>query len=249
MLHARGIADLLQGDLGGADVLFARALDEAVSAGVVPFVPVVLATRGLVALERDEQRETESLAAEALAITVDHGLGDYWTSALPFAFGASVASRRGDVAQARELAARVARLRPLLTHAIPIVAVLALLELTRAYIAVGDAAGARAVLRQINDIEQHRPDLGSLHDQAGELRRKVEDLRIDMLGASALSAAELRLLPLLPTHLSFAEISERLFLSRNTIKSQAMSIYRKLGVSTRSETIARLYELGLVAHP
>jgi LuxR family maltose regulon positive regulatory protein len=63
---------------------------------------------------------------------------------------------------------------------------------------------------------------------------------------SALTAAELRLLPLLSTHLSFREIGERLFVSRNTIKTQAISVYRKLGVSSRSEAIARASELGLV---
>jgi LuxR family transcriptional regulator, maltose regulon positive regulatory protein len=65
-------------------------------------------------------------------------------------------------------------------------------------------------------------------------------------GNSALTAAELRLLPLLSTHLSFREIGERLFVSRNTIKTQAISVYRKLGVSSRSEAIARASELGLV---
>jgi len=37
------------------------------------------------------------------------------------------------------------------------------------------------------------------------------------------------LLPLLSTHLSFPEIAEEMFLSRHTIKSEANSIYRKLG--------------------
>ena len=40
MLHAEGVADLLQGDPDQADVFFARAVDEATSAGVVPFVPL-----------------------------------------------------------------------------------------------------------------------------------------------------------------------------------------------------------------
>ena len=60
------------------------------------------------------------------------------------------------------------------------------------------------------------------------------------------TAAELRLLPLLTTHLSFREIGEQLFVSRNTIKTQAISVYRKLGVSSRSEAISRASELGLV---
>jgi LuxR family maltose regulon positive regulatory protein len=67
-----------------------------------------------------------------------------------------------------------------------------------------------------------------------------------MPGASALTAAELRLLPLLATHLSFPQIGEELFLSRNTIKSQAISIYRKLGVASRSPAVTRARELGLL---
>ena len=61
-------------------------------------------------------------------------------------------------------------------------------------------------------------------------------------GASALTGAELRLLPMLATHLSFPEIAEELFLSRNTIKSEAISIYRKLGASSRSQPVARCRE-------
>ena len=54
---------------------------------------------------------------------------------------------------------------------------------------------------------------------------------------SVLTPAELRLLPLLATHLAFREIAEQLKISRNTVKTQAISIYRKLGVSGRSEAI------------
>jgi LuxR family transcriptional regulator, maltose regulon positive regulatory protein len=46
--------------------------------------------------------------------------------------------------------------------------------------------------------------------------------------------------------MTFPEIGEELFLSRNTIKSQAYSIYRKLGATTRSQAIARARELGLL---
>ena len=54
-------------------------------------------------------------------------------------------------------------------------------------------------------------------------------------GASALTSAELRLLPLLSTHLSLPEIAGELSLFPHTIKSQAYSIYRKLGASSRSQ--------------
>jgi len=63
---------------------------------------------------------------------------------------------------------------------------------------------------------------------------------------SALTSAELRLLPLLSTHLSYPEIAEEFALSSNTIKSQATSIYQKLGASTRSQAVARSRKLGLL---
>jgi LuxR family transcriptional regulator, maltose regulon positive regulatory protein len=49
----------------------------------------------------------------------------------------------------------------------------------------------------------------------------------------------------LSAHLSFPEIAAELFLSRHTIKSEAMSIYPKLGACSRSQAVARSYELGL----
>jgi LuxR family maltose regulon positive regulatory protein len=66
------------------------------------------------------------------------------------------------------------------------------------------------------------------------------------VGASSLTTAELRVLTLLPTHLTFREIGERLYVSRHTVKSRVMSVYRKLGVSSRSEAIDRVQELSLL---
>ena len=174
---------------------------------------------------------------------------DYWTSALVYALAARV-RRCNAVTRRRDdsCVTRAARLRPLLNYALPVVSVQALLEMARAYIALADPGGARAVLRQADDIFQQRPALGILPKQADELRAKVDTVRSGALGASSLTTAELRLLPLLPTHLSFREIGERLYVSRHTVKTQAISIYRKLGVSSRSETIDRMHELGLLEH-
>jgi len=104
------------------------------------------------------------------------------------------------------------------------------------------------VLRQASDIFQQRPKLGMLPDLAAELRARVDTIGDRTSGASSLTTAELRLLPLLPTHLSFREIADRLYVSRHTVKTQAISIYRKLGVSSRSEAIERVREQGLLEH-
>jgi DNA-binding CsgD family transcriptional regulator len=62
----------------------------------------------------------------------------------------------------------------------------------------------------------------------------------------SLTEAELRLLPLLATHMTFREIGAYLFISKNTVKTEAISIYRKFGVSSRNEAINRAIELDLV---
>ena len=58
--------------------------------------------------------------------------------------------------------------------------------------------------------------------------------------------AGLRILPLLATHLSYPEIAAELFVSPNTVKSQAYSIFRKLGASSRNEAVIRSRELELL---
>jgi LuxR family maltose regulon positive regulatory protein len=247
MLHAVAVIELLFGDLDQAELSFLQAEEEATSGNVAPFVPLLMAERGLVAIARDDWKQARTLATQALARMADGQFDDYWTSALVYAWAAQVAVHYGEVPRARELASRAARLRPLLTYALPVVSVQALLELARTYLALADPPGALAALRQIDDIRRHRRDLGALATQAKELRSRLEVLQDEMLGASSLTTAELRLLPLLATHLSLAEISERLVVSRNTVKTQAISIYRKLGVSTRSETIKRIQQVGLVA--
>ena len=248
MLHVEGLAHLLEGDPDQADTLFARAVDAATRAGSLPHIPVVLAERGIVAIERNDWVEAQALLDQALSV-IEVGLFDeYWTSALVYAWAAHVVVHRGDPALAHQFVARAARLRPLLNYGIPVVSVQALLEMARAYIGLADPGGARAVLRQANDILQQRPALGNLRQQADELGSRVDSIKTGALGVSSLTTAELRLLPLLPTHLSFREIGERLYVSRHTVKTQAISIYRKLGVSSRSETIDRIHDLGLLDH-
>ena len=65
-------------------------------------------------------------------------------------------------------------------------------------------------------------------------------------GASALTTAELRVLQLLPYYLSFKEIAQRLGVKATTIKTHALSIYGKLGASSRSEAIDVAVAAGLM---
>jgi LuxR family maltose regulon positive regulatory protein len=247
MLHTEGLSYLLEGDLEQADASFAHAYDLAASIETSPVAALVLTEQFQIAVEREEWTAAESLIKRALEIVGRGPYEEYWTSALVFASAARAAAHRGDMREAREYAGRAARLRPLLTYALPVVSVQALVELARAYLALVDPAGARAVLEQVHGILQQRPDLGTLATAARRLEERVSQITAATpVGASSLTAAELRLVPLLPTHLTYPEIGERLFISRHTVKTQASSVYRKLGASSRKEAVERIVDLGLV---
>ncbi|HEX6419814.1 MAG TPA: LuxR C-terminal-related transcriptional regulator [Acidimicrobiales bacterium] len=65
-------------------------------------------------------------------------------------------------------------------------------------------------------------------------------------GAPAgLSDRELEVVRYLPTPLANAEIAMALYVSVNTLKTHLRTIYRKLGVTTRREAIARAEDLGI----
>jgi LuxR family maltose regulon positive regulatory protein len=60
-----------------------------------------------------------------------------------------------------------------------------------------------------------------------------------------LSDRELEVIRYLPTTLSSSEIASQLYISLNTLKTHLRAVYRKLGVSGRSEAIAKAKDLGI----
>jgi LuxR family maltose regulon positive regulatory protein len=201
----------------------------------------------LLAAKRGEWHEAGRRAREAQSGLDKFGLGDYSTSAFVHATTARVALHESRTDDARAALSRAHRLRPLLDHGVPWLSLTVGLELTRAHLTLADAGAARTVLTETERVLELRPHMGLLVDDARELRAHV-DATEGSTGAWAMSltAAELRLLPFLATHLTFPEIASRLFISRNTVKTEAVAVYRKLGVASRSDAIERAVQVGLL---
>jgi LuxR family maltose regulon positive regulatory protein len=242
-LVVNGTAHLLLGDRDQAERAFTGA---AATPAQTESHALALSQRSLLAAGRDDAL-AENLALEAHRLIEDGQLDGYATSALDFAATARALLRHGRWDEARRQLTLTQRLSPSLTHAIPWLAVQVRLELGHAHVTLRDHDGASALLGEAKEILALRPSLGVLAEQIAALEDEIEAMpKATDGGGSGLTPAELRLLPLLATHLSFREIGEQLFVSRNTIKTQAISVYRKLGVSSRSDAIATATELGLV---
>jgi LuxR family maltose regulon positive regulatory protein len=238
-----GLACVLSGDSQSGDPFFQAAISKAELINVQGVIVEALCERSLLAMARGDWSAGEAFADQARSAARLPGI----EQAMLWMVHARIALHRGDVPAARQALVNAQPARHLLNFAFPLVSVQALIGLARVHLALADIAAARTLMTEIDDILQRRPHLGVLVGEAAELRDQLSQQRqASAPGASALTTAELRLLPLLATHLSFPQISQELFLSRNTIKSQVLAIYRKLGAASRNQAVTRARELGLL---
>ncbi len=71
------------------------------------------------------------------------------------------------------------------------------------------------------------------------------DLRTVPAQRTSLTRRERVILSNLDEETTLEEIASRLWVSRNTVKSQVRSVYRKLGVSTRADAVELARQFGL----
>jgi LuxR family transcriptional regulator, maltose regulon positive regulatory protein len=246
-LLIRGAAHALLGATDRATRDLVAAVEKGTAIGAVDVVFAAQAQLALLATWQGAWGEAGRRARAAQTLVDEAGLGDYSASALAHVATARVALHEARPEDARAALTRAHRLRPLLDHGLPWITIQVGLELTRAHLALAEPGAARTVLTETERVLEVRPHMGSLIEDARELRDRVAATSgSGGAWAMSLTGAELRLLPFLATHLMFPEIAGRLFISRNTVKSEAVSIYRKLGVSSRSEAIERAVEVGLL---
>jgi LuxR family maltose regulon positive regulatory protein len=245
-LYLEGSALLL---LGRPDDARIRLEEASRGAFAVPgSASASLAQLALLAAGADAWDESEHLMARAAALVDEHHLGEQVPQALSFAVGALVQAHRGDRAGARRAALHARRLLSLLNHLGVWMAIESRVVLARVEVLLGDVEAARVLGHEARDLLFRLPDAGILPERIDELFGAIESgaQAASALSVAPLTTAELRVLGYLPTHLSFQAMAEKLFVSRNTVKTQAISIYRKLGVSSRGDAVARARELNLL---
>ena len=241
-----GEAHLLAGHLDEARAVLAEASAAAATTGNADTIVICESELALLAMDRGQWPEAAGRLERALATIDEYRMHDYVTCLLAFAGAARLSVHRGDLTEARRQLARAMRARPSATCVFPWVAVRLRLQLAKVCFSIAEVVAARQLLREIDDILSHRPALGTLTGAVEQFRRTLASSAAGVTGRSALTPAELRLLPYLQTHLTASGIAERLFVSSNTVKAEVKSIYRKLGVSSRNDAVQEATTLGLL---
>lgn len=239
-----GVARHLSGDLAEAR----RVLTRTARAGSLRTPNLSCLCRSqlaLLALDEGDRVGARDAVRDAVAAVERFGLDAHPTQALTLATAALVRAHDGEA----DVAAGWLRQADLLLERFNDFSgwyeAEARIVIARALLLLDDVAGARARLaeagRRLRDVE----DAEVLR---GWIERAWEDADAaqSVTGRWPLTPAELRLLHHLPSHRTYPQIADELFISTNTVKTHAQSIYRKLGASSRSEAVLCAQAAGLL---
>jgi LuxR family maltose regulon positive regulatory protein len=244
-----GASFYFAGELRDADAALGAGLRGLGSDPVRAALFVGLGYRALIHAENGQLAHAEPISAEADQRIESWRLDEYVWATPAFLARGTLLELRGEVAAAESAYAHATKLARRGGRRLDLA--LALISLARLKRRARDHAGARSLAREARQALAACPDPGVLREL---LTRTERSLQLASAPASApvlaadleLSERELTLLRLLASQLSQREIGSELFISLNTVKGHARSIFRKLGVNSRTDAVARGRELGLL---
>jgi LuxR family maltose regulon positive regulatory protein len=217
-----------------------------VSAAEQPYAVVTaLAVLSMIAGDEGRDRTAAARAGHAAALAEAHGLSAEPLCGIVHMAVGQALMLHGKLAEADEQLRRALELLGIDSMLVQRARALLLLGSVRQ--GHGDLPGARTLVEQARELVERLADPGSLpalleqanRDLGLATRRQIE-------AATPLTKRERAVLRQLPTRLSNREIGRELYVSINTVRSQIQAIYRKLGVTSRAEAVARARHLHLL---
>jgi ATP/maltotriose-dependent transcriptional regulator MalT len=235
------------GELDEASAVAVRALEHPAIERHVPSLVTAHATLAFVAVEHGRLAAARAHAEQARTAVGRIGTSRSWLGANASAALGVVLAAEGAPGEAEHELAAAERFfadEVATHHHTWLLVLLARVRMRRGHLAEAETTlgSARQALADLNDAgwvpalaDAVARELAAASDRAstGELLHPPSD-------------AELAVLTLLASDLSTRQIGERLVLSLNTIRSHTSALYRKLGVHTRADAVARATALGLL---
>jgi LuxR family maltose regulon positive regulatory protein len=246
-LAALARARYFVGDLDGAWETALRAVEHPDAAGRAPGHSFARATLAHVAADRGQLAAARVHAEKAKALVSAVGSNRSWLGAgASIALGVVLAAEDRLADAERELVAAERFYQDELAspHQVWLLLLLARVRVQR-----GRLTAATETLHEARDALRELEDGAALARLAAEVEAEIVDARDQANGSELVerpSEAELAVLRRLTTDLSIREIGRELFLSPNTVRTHLRSIYRKLGVGSRADAVARAEALGLL---
>jgi LuxR family maltose regulon positive regulatory protein len=235
------------GALDEASATAMRALEHPAIERAVPSLAAARSTLALVAVEHGRIASARSHAEASQAAVGRIGTGRSWLGANASAALGSVLAAEGSLVEAEHELASAERFfddEVATVHHSWLLVLLARVRLRR-----GRLADAEATLRSAHEAIAGLIDAGTIPALADQVEQELATAQNRAASGELLeppSEAEFAVLRLLAADLSYSGIGERLFVSQNTIRSHTRALYRKLGVHTRTDAIARATTLGLL---
>jgi LuxR family maltose regulon positive regulatory protein len=235
------------GDVNDAWAEAMRALEQPEVERRPPGHALARATLALVAVEKRRLETGRIHAEKAKSIVTRLGGSRSWIGANAAAALGAVLEAEGHLAEAeRELAhaEHLFRDEVATVHHAWLLVTLARVRGRR-----GRLDEARSALHAARDELADLIDGGRVPSLAAAVEAELDKAAARAAHGEILetpSEAELTVLRLLDSDLSAREIAGELFLSANTVRTHTRAIYRKLGVSSRADAVARAGEAGLL---
>jgi LuxR family maltose regulon positive regulatory protein len=206
----------------------------------------------LALLEMDERNweEGSRQADLARAQIEESNLGNLLSSGAAQVAAAAAAAHIGNRGLATQRLRSLAPIQNVLSDAIPFDAFQINLIAAETYLVLGDYRAASVHAQTAWSRLEAFGDAGIFEERFTEVQKALasEGETVDAPGTELepLTDRELQILALLQSDLSLRDIGGELFVSRNTTKSHVASVYRKLGVTSRTAAIARARQLDLI---
>jgi LuxR family maltose regulon positive regulatory protein len=244
-VYARAL--FFAGDIEGAHDAAFRVLENPAIDESTPALVVARTTLALVDLERGRLDTARGHAEAARAAVGRIGSGRSWLGANACVALGAVLAAEGDLAHAEQ---ELATAHHFFHDEVPTVHEAWLLVLlARVRLQRGRLVEAEKALQAARAALDDLPDSGRLPEMAVEAERELAAAKDRARGGDVLeppTEAEQRVLEMLRSDLSTREIGEQLYLSASTVHSHKHALYRKLGVHSRPEAVARAEALGLL---
>jgi LuxR family maltose regulon positive regulatory protein len=210
------------------------------------FHSAALAHLALLDLDDGDLTTAAEHSATARAIADARDLSDDVPMVVVYAVDSLIRARRGDIPGARAAVRATERLLDRLGDLSARTALLGHVLVAGAAVDVDDTELCERHLVAAERSRRREPEAIGVGHRLDQIRA-LSAARAVRGRRPSLTAAELRLLPHLATHLSLQRIAAELTLGRETVKSQTKSIYRKLAVSSRAAAVAEARRVGLLS--